>query len=257
MSIHSASAQDRFLRRTFCFSLVVALLLVTAHRLPAPISEIPENPTPAQEQSAKPKPKRTIKPKVTNENSEDSGKQQTRTTVSTTKRETTPSNPFEGTWRGTLDNLPFAGNVDFTLVITAAGTAVVEKSANWGTKNFQSNCDGSTMKWETGSSWTLTPNPDKQTALVTCNSAGFFGIGAFSLSTIFRRTLATTSAQAPSLGSTSVSQTTMPIAKPVPNRPGFVYNPFDSKSNSLLDVRGKASGTKVKDPTSGKLFVVP
>jgi hypothetical protein len=50
------------LRRTFCFLLVAALLLVTAHRLPAPIQEVPESPTPAPEQSANPKPKRTIKP---------------------------------------------------------------------------------------------------------------------------------------------------------------------------------------------------
>jgi hypothetical protein len=34
-------------------SLVVAVLLITAHRLPAPIQEIPESPTPAPEQSPK------------------------------------------------------------------------------------------------------------------------------------------------------------------------------------------------------------
>jgi hypothetical protein len=64
------------LRRTSRLLLVVALLLVTAHRLPAPIVETPENPTPTPKQSAKPKPKRTIKPKVTNENAERSTKKQ-------------------------------------------------------------------------------------------------------------------------------------------------------------------------------------
>jgi hypothetical protein len=50
--------------------LTVALLLIAPHRLPAPISEIPESPTLAPEQSAKPKPKRTTKPKVTSESSD-------------------------------------------------------------------------------------------------------------------------------------------------------------------------------------------
>jgi hypothetical protein len=49
----------------------------------------------------------------------------------------------------------------------------------------------------------------------------------------------------------------LPTAKPVPNKPGFVYNPFDSNTKVLLDVRGKTAGTKVKDPFSGKLFIVP
>jgi F5/8 type C domain-containing protein len=52
--------------------VIAALLLVTAHRLPAPIQEVPETPTPVPKQSAKPKPKPTIKPKVTSESPENS-----------------------------------------------------------------------------------------------------------------------------------------------------------------------------------------
>jgi F5/8 type C domain len=63
--------------------LSIALLLVTAHRLPAPIQEIPESPTPAPEQSAKPK--RTIKPKTTSESSESSTKRQTASPQSRTE----------------------------------------------------------------------------------------------------------------------------------------------------------------------------
>src|SRR5438552_14277559 len=37
----------------------------------------------------------------------------------------------------------------------------------------------------------------------------------------------------------------LPVAKPVPNKPGFVYNPYDPNSKVLLDVRGKAAGTKL------------
>src|SRR6266481_903351 len=168
------------------FCLVCCLLFITAHRLPAPISE--ESPTPAPVQSAKPKLKRVSKPKVANENAEGA--------VTSPKRTIAPAatpnqNRFDGTWVGTLNNLPFAGNVDFTLSVTGSGTSVTEKSANFGTNTFEVACDGSTMKWETGSSWTLTPIGDGQTALVTCNNGGFFGVGAFSLSTVFRRSTVT------------------------------------------------------------------
>ena len=46
-------------------------------------------------------------------------------------------------------------------------------------------------------------------------------------------------------------------AKPIPDQPGFVYSPFDPTGNRVLDVRGKPSGSKVKEPVSGKFFIVP
>jgi F5/8 type C domain len=57
-------------KRTFVLSLTIALLLIGARQLPAPIQEVPESPTPAPEQFAKPKSKRTIKPAVTSERSQ-------------------------------------------------------------------------------------------------------------------------------------------------------------------------------------------
>ena len=41
--------------RTLCAILTISGLLLTAHRLPAPIQEIPESPPPKPEESAKPK----------------------------------------------------------------------------------------------------------------------------------------------------------------------------------------------------------
>ena len=228
--------------------LPIALLLIAAPRLPAPISE--ENPTPASEQTPKPKVKRSPKPKAVAEGVDKTTAQRTRAPVATP---TPIQDRFDGAWVGTLNNLPFTGNVEFTLFVSGSGTSVIENSANFGSNTFQSNCDGNTMRWETGSSWTLTPNPDGQTALITCNSGGFFGVGAFSLSTIFRRTTVTQV----STPVASRATNTVPVAKSVPDKPGFVYNPFDPNSRVLLDVRGKASGTKLKEPRSGKLFVVP
>src|SRR5947207_10375429 len=64
------------MNRTFRVFCALAILLIMAHRLPAPIFE-EETPTPAPEQSATLKPKPTLKPKIATESFEDSAKQQT------------------------------------------------------------------------------------------------------------------------------------------------------------------------------------
>ena len=46
-----------------------------------------------------------------------------------------------------------------------------------------------------------------------------------------------------------------PTAKPVEGKPGYVYSPFDP--SKYVDVSGYAPGSKVKDPYSGKIFLVP
>ena len=47
-----------------------------------------------------------------------------------------------------------------------------------------------------------------------------------------------------------------PVAKPVPGKPGLVFNPFNA-SGGYIDVSGYAPGSKVKDPDSQKIFIVP
>ena len=47
----------------------------------------------------------------------------------------------------------------------------------------------------------------------------------------------------------------IPYGKPVPNKPGFVFSPYDEKF--LIDVRGMPPGVLVKDPNTGKSFRVP
>src|SRR5687767_10596544 len=51
-------------------------------------------------------------------------------------------------------------------------------------------------------------------------------------------------------------QTQYPIAKPVPGKPGYVFSPFDP-GGGYVDVTGYSPGQKVKDPYSGKIFLVP
>jgi len=55
---------------------------------------------------------------------------------------------------------------------------------------------------------------------------------------------------------TSASTTQFPVAKPVPDRPGLVFNPFNA-GDGYIDVSGYAPGSKVKDPTTQKIFIVP
>ncbi|MFN2622947.1 MAG: hypothetical protein ABR611_08895 [Chthoniobacterales bacterium] len=52
------------------------------------------------------------------------------------------------------------------------------------------------------------------------------------------------------------SKLDIPYGIPVPGKPGFVTSPFAPKAG-YVDVRGFPSGTEVKDPYSGKVFLTP
>jgi hypothetical protein len=47
-----------------------------------------------------------------------------------------------------------------------------------------------------------------------------------------------------------------PYGKPVPGHKGFVTSPYDG-SAGMIDVRDIAPGTKVRDPYTSKIFLVP
>jgi hypothetical protein len=121
--------------------------------------------------------------------------------------------------------------------------------------------------WLKEIAWTLTPNSDGQTTVATSKSVlSVSGTATFSKSQgapAVTKTAAPTApiqAQAtpqPAAASSSTQQTELLTAKPVPGKPGFVFNPFDPNSKVYLDVRGIAPGTKVRDPSSGKSFIVP
>ena len=54
----------------------------------------------------------------------------------------------------------------------------------------------------------------------------------------------------------SASQENFPTAKAVPGKSGYVFSPFDTEGR-YVDVSGFAPGTKVKDPWTDKIFLVP
>jgi hypothetical protein len=164
-----------------------------------------------------------------------------------------------GVWTGIL-SVGILGNADETLTIDSTGTVVVENN-QFGIATHRATWDGTTVRFQSGSlneiAFTLAPNADGQTAVVTANSmfisnpgAAFRKIANYDGSGGVAKSASTTAAA-------SQKTNEIPTAKPVPERPGFVYNPFDPTAARLLDVRGKPSGTKLKDPVSGKLFIVP
>jgi hypothetical protein len=166
------------LRCTFCFSLVVALLFVTAHRLPAPIQEVPESPTPTPEQQAKPK-KTQSKSKAI----ESESKAKSAPKASATPMLQGPAR-FAGTWTGTI-NQGILGDIPITLVVNSEGTSLVLKWSG-GQEPHPTSYSGNTLSWRAGwlneITWTLTPAGDGKTAAVTSNSG--FGVNG---AAIFRR----------------------------------------------------------------------
>jgi len=96
----------------------------------------------------------------------------------------------------------------------------------------------------------VTSTPQRHTKRQTASSQS-------SARTTPQATRSETTQPKPSLSAkTSYPQSEFPTAKAVPDKPGYVFSPFDS-SGRYVDVSGYASGTKVKDPWTDKIFVVP
>ncbi len=153
--------------------LIIAALLISTHRLPAPISEIPQSPTPtpAVTEAVQPK-KSAAKPKA-KASPETAIKPQTKPTPPPLQ---TGAARFAGTWTGTINQGIF-GNIEISLAINATGTSVKESSKG-GTFTHPATINGNMMTWKAGwlseIAWTFTPAGDGKTAAVTSKSG--FGV---------------------------------------------------------------------------------
>ena len=152
--------------------LIIALLLATAHRLPAPISDVPESPAPAAEQLAKPKPKRAVKPKAASESSETSTKRQM--SSPTPKTQATSQRKFAGTWKGTLDGR------EWVIVVDANETQGSATGGPWGIERGPTRINQNTISWSyVFNSWSLTVSPANRTAQVVVHYIGGTSSGTF------------------------------------------------------------------------------
>jgi hypothetical protein len=234
--------------------LSAVVLLLTTHPLPAPISEVPETtPTPKPKREVisrpKPNPKAIAKPRVT------------------------PSRSFAGTWTGSAGDS--SGTAVYVIKISDDEKTVW---INWNQTGQPITGPGLQLpcnRFRETLTWTLTQETSTETDTLRIDANGTASFvrdgrviagdtfldpgGPYNITGILSRqdfspappaTQTTTPTAAP-------PTTGLPTARPVPKKPGFVYNPFDPNSRTLLDMRGKGSGTKVKDPFSGKLFIVP
>ena len=140
-------------------------MLVTIQPLPAPISEV-ETPTPAPEQSAKPKLKRTSKPKVTSDGSETSTKQQ-KMLSPTPKIQPPPQTRFTGAWTGVLQTNLVA--IPETITVDPTETKMTVTANDDGrtrTAAAARNGDTITATFGLWGTYSLTPLADGSTALL-------------------------------------------------------------------------------------------
>jgi hypothetical protein len=234
-------------RRIIFYFLLAVIFCFAAERSPAPIVEMPENPTPAPapQQTSAAKEKRSYRTKS-----------QTTTTNKEPRQSSVSSGParFSGNWSGSITQSIVYGMVPISFFINADATFVKMKEGE-----RPAAINGNTITWNAGwlneVTWTLTPQGGNS-ALVTAKSRlGINGTATF--------TRATTVAAAPPPNQPAVTPkpnaetANLPTARQVPGKPGFVFNPFDPKPGAVFDVRGKDHGTIVRDPATGKLFVLP
>jgi len=140
-------------------SLVVAALLITTHRLPAPIVE-EQKPTPAPSQSETPKRKHSTR---STSSSEQQSSKQTESKPKATPMPA-PAKKFAGKWSGIMPEVPW-GDVQTELIVDPSETQIEwqEKGVHKGTAKAQLN--GNTLSARipigfTTAVWYITPNAD-------------------------------------------------------------------------------------------------
>jgi hypothetical protein len=252
--------------RTIRALLPIALIVLFGEHLPAPISETPEaTPTPKPKREAPAKPR--SKPK----------------SEATPKPAATVNRSFAGTWTGTVSftsSTGESGSTNYIIKISDDEKTVLVNLAEVGKTISGPPWQFTCARFRDALSWGISDSGGMTTYTMRINpdgSSNFLREGRYTggdydgVTYTHTGTLLREGASPPSPVSQTITkpapQTTvtaapktagdLPLAKAVPNKPGFVYNPFDPNSRILLDVRGRASGTKVIEPKSGKLFVIP
>ncbi|MEY2480447.1 MAG: hypothetical protein QOI04_1374 [Verrucomicrobiota bacterium] len=250
------------MRQTISLLLAALLLIATANRSPAPVTEdSTPTPTPKPKQESTPRPK----PK----------------TQSAPKPKAPAGASFAGTWAGnTVNNASdgSSGSASYVIKISNDEKAVLITMGEAGKTVSGPPTPTTCTRFGDALTWSFSASDGTTTYTMKLNSNGtasflregrYIGGDLDGITYSHAGTFTKNGAAAPIDSATAAStevvpQPTpktgkggLPVAAPVPNKPGYVYNPFDPNSKILLNVNGKASGSKVKDPFSGKLFIVP
>jgi hypothetical protein len=239
-------SRERTMKQTLVLFLTTAFLLMTAHRLPAPISEEPPvtpNPKPKRDtrQVSKSKPEAAFK---------------------------TKANPatlrFTGTWIGTtlnrISNGSSTGSSAYVIKISGDERTVWINWNKSGTNVTGTGLRASCDRFRETLTWSLTQQGsiEKDSLRMNANGTASFvreGSTYTATGTLSRQDFS----PAPSVPQTttlSPQSSGLPTAQPVPGQPGYVFSPF-APDSGYVDVRGFPSGTEVKDPYTNKLFLVP
>src|SRR2546423_928563 len=125
------------------------------------------------------------------------------------------------------------GQTETTTTTTTTGTSDSVATPGRTVTPSTTNADRRTTTTQTGPRSKPSPSPKSSPATVTEKSK-----------------------PSPSPSRNASTQSQIPTAKPVPGKPGYVFSPFDP-GGGYVDVTGYTSGQKVKDPYSGKIFLVP
>jgi hypothetical protein len=140
--------------------LIATWFFATAQRAPAPIQEVSESPTPT------PTPTLQVQPNP----------------MPNAKHERADPASFAGTWAGRI-KIGNGGEVHVTLAVNSDATSLTQNSKRMGELTHPTTVNGHTLSWRGGKSnnveWTLTPNPDGQTALAGTKMGGITGTAIF------------------------------------------------------------------------------
>ena len=136
------------MKRAFAAFSAGSLLILLAHRMPAPIAE--ETPTPSPTSTAMTEPSANVASK------QDAAR-------------------FSGTWTGKIKFGGPANELDYTLMVNQDATSLIMKSQRFGEYARPTTINAGALSWKAGPHdgilWTLTPNPGGQTATVNVKPA--------------------------------------------------------------------------------------
>ncbi len=153
------------MRRTLALLLTVALLLITAHRLPAPIQEVPESPTPVPTEQPKPK-----KVQSKSKSTEPETKIKSAPKPAATPALQGPAR-FAGTWNGKIFRSGSGNTDNVTVQVNATATSATVSNFVPGPQTGRTTINGDTMTWNWMlAKWTMTINRDGQTAQIVADS---------------------------------------------------------------------------------------